>query len=72
MLTMNLSTREAGRASKPRKSNTTNNNPLRDEKKEDDKEEEKLQDALSSAIVKEKPNIKWSDVAGLDQAKASL
>mmetsp|Transcript_15978 Transcript_15978/g.15386 ORF Transcript_15978/g.15386 Transcript_15978/m.15386 type:complete len:255 (+) Transcript_15978:157-921(+) len=43
-----------------------------DGKKEEDKEEEKLQDALSSAIVKEKPNIKWSDVAGLDQAKASL
>lgn len=35
-------------------------------------EEDKLQDALSSAIVKEKPNVKWSDVAGLDQAKASL
>lgn len=31
-----------------------------------------MQDALSSAIVREKPNIKWSDVAGLDQAKASL
>mmetsp|Transcript_23429 Transcript_23429/g.17887 ORF Transcript_23429/g.17887 Transcript_23429/m.17887 type:complete len:150 (+) Transcript_23429:31-480(+) len=40
--------------------------------KSEDKEEEKLQEALSSAIVKEKPNIKWSDVAGLDQAKASL
>jgi len=28
--------------------------------------------ALESAIVKEKPNIKWSDVAGLDQAKEAL
>jgi vacuolar protein-sorting-associated protein 4 len=33
---------------------------------ENDKEEEKLNDALSSAIVKEKPNVKWTDVAGLD------
>ena len=38
----------------------------------DHKEEEKLQEALSSAIVKEKPNVKWTDVAGLEQAKASL
>ena len=43
----------------------------RDEKGED-KEEEKMQEALNSAIVKEKPNVKWTDVAGLDQAKASL
>eukprot|EP00347_Sterkiella_histriomuscorum_P016540 403352804 len=35
-------------------------------------EENKLQDALSSAIVREKPNVKWTDVAGLDQAKSSL
>ena len=35
-------------------------------------EENKLQDALSSAIVREKPNVKWTDVAGLDQAKTSL
>ena len=35
-------------------------------------EEAKLQDALSSAIVREKPNVKWTDVAGLEQAKASL
>ena len=40
--------------------------------KEENTEEEKLQDSLSSAIVKEKPNVKWSDVAGLEQAKTSL
>lgn len=39
--------------------------------KEND-EEKKMEDALSSAIVREKPNVKWADVAGLDQAKASL
>ena len=46
----------------------------RDEDKKDgkdggsevDEESKKLQDALSSAIVKEKPNVKWADVAGLD------
>ncbi len=32
----------------------------------------KLQGALESAIVKETPNVKWSDVAGLDQAKKLL
>ena len=32
----------------------------------------KLELSLSGAIVKEKPNIKWSDVAGLDQAKSLL
>jgi len=40
--------------------------------KKDNEEDKKMQDALSSAIVREKPNIKWSDVAGLDQAKSSL
>jgi vacuolar protein-sorting-associated protein 4 len=28
--------------------------------------------ALSGAIVTEKPNVRWSDVAGLDAAKESL
>ena len=31
-----------------------------------------MKDALSSAIVVEKPNVKWSDVAGLEKAKAAL
>lgn len=31
-----------------------------------------MEDSLGGAIVKEKPNVKWSDVAGLEQAKASL
>merc|ERR1719444_106638 len=37
-----------------------------------DKEKEKLRGALSSAIVSEKPNVQWDDVAGLDNAKDSL
>ena len=32
----------------------------------DTSEEDKLADALGSAIVKEKPNVKWTDVAGLE------
>ena len=39
---------------------------------EENKEEDKLKEALSAAIVQEKPNVKWSDVAGLEQAKESL
>ena len=31
-----------------------------------DEETKRLQEALSSAIVVEKPNVKWSDVAGLE------
>lgn len=41
------------------------------ESKEDD-EKNKMRGALSSAIVGEKPNVKWDDVAGLDGAKEAL
>ena len=37
-----------------------------------DDEDKKLQDALSSAIVSEKPNVRWEDVAGLEAAKEGL
>ncbi|KAJ7020254.1 P-loop containing nucleoside triphosphate hydrolase protein [Mycena alexandri] len=37
-----------------------------------DPEIDKLRGALSQAIVSEKPNVKWDDVAGLEGAKASL
>ena len=43
-----------------------------DDEDEVDPETAKLQAALSGAIVKETPNVKWDDVAGLDQAKALL
>jgi len=36
------------------------------DKDKDGEEDKKMQDALSSAIVREKPNVKWTDVAGLD------
>ncbi len=38
----------------------------------DDDEKSKLRGALSSAIVSEKPNVKWDDVAGLEGAKEAL
>ena len=37
-----------------------------------DAEKQKLRGALSGAIVTEKPNVKWDDVAGLHHAKESL
>ena len=35
-----------------------------------DAETKKLRGALEGSIMTEKPDVKWSDVAGLDQAKA--
>jgi len=45
-----------------------------DAKGEDEKDAEgdRLQASLSSAIVSEKPNVKWTDVAGLESAKGLL
>lgn len=43
-----------------------------DGEEEVDAEKKKLRGALSSAIVSEKPNISWDDVAGLENAKESL
>lgn len=39
---------------------------------DEDPDKAKLRTALDSAIVKEKPNVKWDDVAGLEGAKAAL
>ncbi len=39
---------------------------------DEDAEKKKLKSSLASAIVTEKPNVKWEDVAGLDSAKESL
>jgi vacuolar protein-sorting-associated protein 4 len=38
----------------------------------DDAEKKKLRGALTAAILTEKPNVKWDDVAGLESAKESL
>ena len=39
---------------------------------DDDGEAAKLRSGLNSSIIREKPNIKWSDVAGLESAKQAL
>lgn len=43
-----------------------------DEDEEQDPDSKKLRGALAGAILSEKPNIRWEDVAGLDQAKEAL
>ena len=43
-----------------------------DEDDKDDAETKKMKTALSGAIVSEKPNVKWEDVAGLEGAKEAL
>lgn len=39
---------------------------------DEDDEKKKLAGALESAIVREKPNVRWEDVAGLEGAKEAL
>lgn len=41
-------------------------------KDEDDEEKKKREGSLSDAILSEKPNVKWDDIAGLDAAKEAL
>ena len=38
----------------------------------EDPEQAKLRAGLNSAIIREKPNVNWNDVAGLESAKQSL
>ncbi|CAI9118481.1 OLC1v1020059C1 [Oldenlandia corymbosa var. corymbosa] len=40
--------------------------------KGDDQEQSKLRAGLNSAIISEKPNVHWNDVAGLESAKQAL
>ena len=43
-----------------------------DGKDGDDSEQAKLRACLDSVIIREKPNVKWNDVAGLESAKQAL
>lgn len=43
-----------------------------DEDGEGDPEKKKMQAKLEGAIVMEKPNVSWNDVAGLELAKEAL
>jgi len=38
----------------------------------DNNEDDKLRGAMSEAIVTEKPNVKWEDISGLENAKNAL
>ncbi|EAS02208.1 AAA-type ATPase (macronuclear) [Tetrahymena thermophila SB210] len=52
--------------------NNQNNNQGKSQIKEGDKDNAKFEQALGEAIVTEKPNVHWSDVAGLENAKKAL
>jgi vacuolar protein-sorting-associated protein 4 len=55
---------------KPVKAGDSNNKD--DESDEEDKDKKKLMNQLEGAIVIEKPNVQWADVAGLEGAKEAL
>jgi len=57
---------------KPIKDGESSKDGKDDEEDGDDPEKKKMQEKLSGAIVMEKPNIQWNDVAGLENAKESL
>lgn len=54
-------------ASKKKRSNSNNSTPT-----DDDPEMKKMRASLASAILTEKPNVRWDDVAGLEGAKEAL
>lgn len=56
-------------STKAKKSNGDSNGSGDDN---DDADTKKLRGALAGAILLEKPNVKWSDIAGLDAAKEAL
>jgi len=56
---------------KPIKDGESKDNGKEDDD-EEDPEKKKMLEKLSGAIVMEKPNVQWSDVAGLENAKESL
>ena len=65
----------SGGASTASKRNNKQNNNNSEEEDDGDKtndEDRKMQDQLGASILAEKPNVKWSDVAGLEGAKSAL
>jgi len=72
-----LKTYIKGDKKKPMKAGESGSSKDKDDKGSDDEdgedpEKKKMHDKLAGAIVVEKPNIKWSDVAGLEAAKEAL
>ena len=54
------------------KSSENKNHEKHDNDSEDSKEKKEFQNALQGAIITEKPDVKWDDVAGLVMAKQTL
>lgn len=50
----------------------TDDQPNKPPAKPNQEDKDDLSNALSGAIVTEKPNVKWEDVAGLENAKGAL
>jgi vacuolar protein-sorting-associated protein 4 len=53
-------------------SNTGKTKGARTVDDEEDNEKGRLKSSIAQAILQEKPNVKWSDIAGLDGAKEAL
>ncbi|XP_032816654.1 vacuolar protein sorting-associated protein 4A isoform X1 [Petromyzon marinus] len=66
-----LRTKEKG-GKKPVKESQSNDKGSDSDSEGENPEKKKMQEQLQSAIVMEKPNVKWSDVAGLEGAKEAL
>lgn len=49
-----------------------NNGDADDSKPEVDEDTKKLRNAIAGAVLQERPNVKWEDVAGLGPAKEAL
>jgi len=58
--------------SNPKKEKVSSNGTGSKKKSEDDEDDKKLRGSLEGAILTEKPNVHWDDVAGLEQAKEAL
>lgn len=65
-------TRNKDNKKKPVKDSDSSKKGESDSDSDEDPEKKKMQEKLSGAIVMEKPNIKWDDVAGLEAAKEAL
>uniref|UniRef100_A0A4W5QA56 vesicle-fusing ATPase n=1 Tax=Hucho hucho TaxID=62062 RepID=A0A4W5QA56_9TELE len=67
-----LKKKEKAPPAKPVKESGSDDKGNESDEGEGDPEKKKFQNQLSGAIVMEKPNIKWNDVAGLEGAKEAL
>ncbi|KAL0215883.1 hypothetical protein P9112_008067 [Eukaryota sp. TZLM1-RC] len=67
---------DGGPTKKAKSGNSSNKNSSKPDNGDDEEDEDpdtaKLKGALDGAIVREKPNVKWDDVAGLELAKEAL